>query len=317
MARDITARFDMGNTVRIKLPRISIEVSRRHAERLRDALNAILPERIENLMHDPRVTDLSVLRAAHALLAERHQDTENLAVAIDHIEREGEQQHAPAAPVPDRLYLLCMWGDVDPQVCGPYRDEQERLEAAQDSRRAHGEDNGLFRVDANGSLRVSSFTGGELEMPPARRGCTLCNCGAAGERFGLPVCTYHLEHTEDDPQCPKCMTADQEQLEDGRQLLRELRDMPAADATRSCERCGSNPAPYRLQGVALCQSCDELLQAVAVGDRVRDPLDGTWREIVRIDGIADGGTCHMRDGGCMSVAECVRAEKRLPSEALD
>ena len=266
MPRDITARHEHGSTVRIKLPRITVEVSRRHAERLRDALNAILP------VHE-----------------------------------------APA----DRLYLLCMWGDVEPQVCGPYRDEQERTEAAQDSRRAHGDENGLYRLDTNGSLRLSTFTGAELEMPTVRKRCTLCNCDATGERFGLPVCTYHLEHTEDDPQCPTCAqaaadAAAAEQLEDGRQLLRELRDMP-----RSCERCGSDPAPYRLQGVALCQSCDETLNAVAVGDRVRDPLDGTWREIVRIDGIADGGTCHMRDGGCMSVAECVKAEKRLPSEALD
>ena len=84
----------------------------------------------------------------------------------------------------------------------------------------------------------------------------------------------------------------------------------------TCGRCGSNPAPHRLQGVALCQSCDETLNAVAVGDRVCDPFDGTWREIVRIDGIADGGTAHMRDGGCMSVAECVKAEKRLPGEGV-
>ena len=156
MPSDITARHEIGDTVQIKLPRILLEVSRRHAERLRDALNAILP---------------------------------------------------PEATAADRRYLLCMWGDVDPEVCGPYRDEQERTEAAQDSRRAHGEENGLFRIDANGSLRVSSFTGAELEMPVARKGCTLCNCGAVGERFGLPVCTYHLEHTEDDPQCPKCAQA--------------------------------------------------------------------------------------------------------------
>ena len=259
--RTVTVRVEAG-TVRLHLPRAAFDLSKCEATELRDALNGVIPERIADLMHDPRISDLDVLRAAQALLAERHQDTENLAVAIDHLEREGEQPALEPVPAPDRLYLLCMWGDVDPQVCGPYRDEQERTEAAQDSRRAHGEANGLFRVDANGSLRVSSFTGGELEMPPAPTPATVA-------------------------------------------------------AARSCERCGSDPAPYRLQGVALCQSCDELLQAVAVGDRVRDPLDGTWREIVRIDGLADGGTCHMRDGGCMSVAECVRAEKRLPSEALD
>lgn len=152
----VTARNDMGKTVQIVLPGVTVETHIDHARELRDALGAILPT---------------------------------------------EQ------PAPDRLYLLCMWGDVDPQVCGPYRDEQERTEAAQDSRRAHGEENGLFRVDANGSLRVSSFTGGELEMPPAPRSCCLCGCGAVGERFGLPVCAYHQEHTEDDPQCPKCAQA--------------------------------------------------------------------------------------------------------------
>jgi len=35
-----------------------------------------------------------------------------------------------------------------------------------------------------------------------------------------------------------------------------------------------------------------------------------------ISTAVDGGTAHMRDGGCMSVAECARCEIRLPSEAL-
>ena len=42
---------------------------------------------------------------------------------------------------------------------------------------------------------------GEEEKP---RRCTLCGCDATGERFGFPVCTYHYDHTEDDPQCPTC-----------------------------------------------------------------------------------------------------------------
>jgi hypothetical protein len=71
-------------------------------------------------------------------------------------------------------------------VCGPYADEAERTEAAQDSRRAHGEANGLFRVDTDGDrVTVSSFTGRELEMPeppkpepPAKR-CEFCNMADA------------------------------------------------------------------------------------------------------------------------------------------
>ena len=122
---------------------------------------------------------------------------------------------------------------------------------------------GADRVDVagTGKVTVDTFTGGELE--PSRR-CCLCRCDATAEAYGLPVCGYHVDHTEDDPQCPRC----------------------AADA--------------------------RLL--VAVGDRVRDPQDGAWREIVRIDD--DEGTVYMRDGGCMSVRECAAAEKRLPSESL-
>ena len=257
-AIDITARIEPDG-VSIKLPRLRVEVSRRQAERLRDVLSTILPERITDLMHDPRINDLDVLRAAQAMLAERGQDTESLSYAIDHI---------------------------------------------------------------------------KASRNPKR--CALCNCDATDEVYGFPVCGYHVDHTEDDPQCPKCAapetywsdqngnhwcdpcvvapddtegltraapqpgdewwchecsawlpaTAAEEADEDGRQILREVR------ATR----------PARVP--------------VVVGDRVRDPHDGTWREIVHIEGHVDGGTAHMRDGGCMSVAECARCEIRLPSENL-
>ena len=190
------------------------------------------------------------------MLAERGQDTESLAVAIDHLEAsrhpkrctlcrcattaevhgfpvcdyhvDHTEDDAPCPTCnPPRLHLLHMWGDVEPELSGPFKDERDRTEGAQDYRRAHGDGNGVFRLDiaSDGSVNVATFTGAELEMPPAR----------------LPV---------------------------------------------------------------------------AVGDRVRDPHDGTWREIVHIDGLVDGGTAHMRDGGCMSVAECARCEIRLPSEAL-
>ena len=124
-----------------------------------------------------------------------------------------------------KLHLLHLWGDVEPELTGPYADEQDRTEAAQDYRRAHGEENGVFRIDVvgGGYVTVASFSGAELDVP-------------------------------EPPRVP-----------------------------------------------------------VAVGDRVRDPLDGTWREVMSIDPC---GTVNMRDGGCMSVAECAAAEKRLPSEDL-
>ena len=304
---------DVGATVgrdgvEIKLPRLRVEIERRQAERLRDALNTVLPavptdtcigcckqferenmvdsgwlyglvcpgcahsviddveaaltardsqeapyappERID-LEHDPRVSDLQVLRAARALLAERAQDTESLSVVIDHIEAsrnpkrctlcrceatdevhgfqvcgyhvDHTEDDAPCpACNPPKLHLLSIAGDVEPELSGRYDNERERTEAAQDYRRAHGDEDGLFRLDiaAGGRVTVDTFSGAELD-------------------------------------------------------------------------------PARLQ--------------VAVGDRVRDAMDGgRWREIVRID----DGTAYMADGGCMSVAECATCEKRLPSEAL-
>ena len=83
-AVDVNATVEAGDLVRIKLPRVVVECERRQAERLRDALNAVLPKQIEDLLHDPRISDLHVLQAARTLLSERAQDVENLSVAIEH-----------------------------------------------------------------------------------------------------------------------------------------------------------------------------------------------------------------------------------------
>ena len=311
----------------IKLPRLTVVVEVAQARRLRDALNAALPAQITDLMHDPRVSDVDVLRAAQALLAERSQDTENLGVAIEHLERtghvrlhesacprcEGDGRIAPvtrpgafetcstcggngkrAARVERRLHLLSIAGDVEPTLSGAYDTEQERLEAAADYRRAHGDEDGLFRVDVTGDpgadVLIESFGAGELLASPRR--CVLCRCEATGEVYGFAVCDYHHDHSEDDPRCPHCA------------------------AKHTCERCENRKAEHVIRDVALCGRCSDVVASVAVGDRVRDPLDGTWREIVGIDGLADGGTCHMADGGCMSLDECAATEKRLPSEGL-
>ena len=296
---DITARIEHDG-VSIKLPRLRVEVSRRQAERLRDVLNTVLPEQIEDLMHDPRVSDVNVLRAAQAILAERWQDTENLAVAIEDLERNPERDpHRPPASAPPkverRLHLLSIAGDVDPALSGAYDTEQERLEAAADYRRAHGPEDGLFRVDVTGDpgadVLIEPFGAGELLASPRR--CVLCRCEATGEVYGFAVCDYHHDHCEDEPRCPHCA------------------------AKHTCERCENRNAENVIRDVALCGRCSDVVASVAVGDRVRDPLDGTWREIVGIDGLADGGTCHMADGGCMSLDECAAADKRLPSESLE
>ena len=92
--------------------------------------------------------------------------------------------------------------------------------------------------------------------------CTLCGCGATGEAFGFPVCDYHVDHTEDDPQCPDCMTADEEQLADGRQLLRETRE-PVPVLTDS-------------DGLHYCPACTEQTGAWGLHDEQPDPGDEWW-----------------------------------------
>lgn len=309
--------------VLLTLPAVQVLVSRENARRLRDVLGAVLPEQIVDLMHDPRVADLEILRAAQAILAERGQDTENLGVAIDALQARASgtsRLHENVCPrcagdgrsrlwdgtdsepcslcegtgkALPRLHLLSIAGDVEPELSGAYDTERERLEAARDYRRAHGPEDGLFRVDvdATGTVTVDTFSGAELGPQPRR--CVLCKCDATGEAYGFAVCDYHSDHSEDDPRCPHCA------------------------GKYTCERCENRHAEHVVRDVALCDRCNDVVQSVAIGDRVRDPMDGRWREIVGIDGLADGGSCHMKDGGCMSLAECAAADKRLPSESLD
>ena len=177
---------DVGATVGadgvlLTVPAVQVLVSRENAERLRDALSTVLPVQID-LEHDPRVSDVQVLRAARSLLGERSQDTENLAVAIDHIERDAAMTAGRAATQGGtrtaedrpRRYLLNLWGDVEPELSGPFKDERDRIEAAQDYRRAHGPEDGLFRVDG-----VGQREGGHVHGRGA--------CAAAAPLRAVPV----------------------------------------------------------------------------------------------------------------------------------
>ena len=161
-----TATVWENGRVNLNLPNVSIITERREAETLRDQLNAALPERIENLVLDPRIKDLHVLQAAQAIAAEHE-------------------------------------------------------------------------------------------------------CHSVVQQIGNMIELYY---------------ADAAQLEDGRQILSEQRDMTRAERETR----------------------------VAIGDRVRDPMDnGRWRTVTRIEGT----TVYMADGGCMGIDEC--REIRLPSEKLD
>ena len=293
------ATLHANGRVNVTLPNLSIITERREAETLRDQLNAILPQpaaaavaRERDLMLEPSIRDIDVLRAAQAIAAEHechsvvrqignmielycHEDAQR---DMTPAERDGGEQRDS----PWKLHLLSIMGDVEPVLSGPFEDERDRVEAAQDYRRAHGDEDGLYRIDATGDVKVSTFAGNELPDHPRR--CALCRCDATEAKYGFPVCAYHYQHGEDDPPCPACTGGDAEQLEDGRQILSELRDMPRTERETR----------------------------VAVGDRVRDPMDnGRWRTVTRIEGT----TVFMADGGCMGIDEC--REIRLPSEALD
>ena len=65
-------------------------------------------------------------------------------------------------PVEDmRLkWLLVVWGDVEPDLLGPYMDGEARDKAAVELKRAHGDDNGIFMLDAEGLPEVGAYSGG-------------------------------------------------------------------------------------------------------------------------------------------------------------
>lgn len=57
-------------------------------------------------------------------------------------------------------YLLHVWGSVEPELHGPYATDEERVEAA---RALASDEDGVFRVDATGSVEVGAFAGWEIE----------------------------------------------------------------------------------------------------------------------------------------------------------
>ena len=254
-----------------------------------------------------------------------------MAVAIDHMERDaGAQSERGPRPPEWRLHLLSIMGDVEPALSGPYQDEDERLDAARDYRRAHGPEDGLYRLDVDvnsGNVRVDGFSGSELADGPRR--CTLCKCDATGERFGFAVCDYHAEHTEDDPQCPTCAASVDTGLRETREPVPVLTDSRGLHYCHACteqagEAWGFHDEHPDASDEWWCDSCECGLTPAAWkreangrqikrGDRVRDPHGGAWRTVARVENT----TVHMTDGGCMGIDECLRSDVRLPSEALD
>ena len=67
------------------------------------------------------------------------------------------------------FFLLVIWGDVSPEIKGPYQSDIERVALARKHRARSGERDGLFRLDVaplakpGRRIHVSAFAGAELE----------------------------------------------------------------------------------------------------------------------------------------------------------
>jgi hypothetical protein len=77
---------------------------------------------------------------------------------LDVVDRENQTQH----------WLIVVEGDVEPELRGPYKDDDARLQAARKIHADSSEDDwpGLFRLDVRGvihSVEVDSFAGYEME----------------------------------------------------------------------------------------------------------------------------------------------------------
>jgi hypothetical protein len=69
----------------------------------------------------------------------------------------------PAKEPEPAKHLLVMWGDVEPQLIGPFDTDEARLEAARKHRREQSDEDGLYMLDAVGPVSVWPFTGGDLD----------------------------------------------------------------------------------------------------------------------------------------------------------
>lgn len=65
-------------------------------------------------------------------------------------------------------YLLIMHGDVAPELKGPYDSEEERDQAAAIWRDRNGDDDGIYRLDAEGKVEVDSYGSGEMDRLVAK-----------------------------------------------------------------------------------------------------------------------------------------------------
>ncbi len=99
-------------------------------------------------------------------------------------------------------YLLFIWGDVEPNLEGPFGTHGERLARARELRRDEGDEHGVYWLDVTGSgaLEIGAFAGNALDEDDddVRRFLNHYRC---------PQCDYHWSDAWDctcDDDCPNC-----------------------------------------------------------------------------------------------------------------
>lgn len=98
-------------------------------------------------------------------------------------------------------YLLFIWGDVEPNLEGPFGSHGERLARAQELRREEGDEHGAYWLDVTGSgaLEVGAFTGGVLDEGDGKYRFL--------NHYRCPQCNHHWSDVWNclcDDDCPKC-----------------------------------------------------------------------------------------------------------------
>jgi hypothetical protein len=60
-------------------------------------------------------------------------------------------------------YLLIVWGDLDPEIMGPFDTVEFRDRRAREIRKARGDKDGIYTLSAAGKVEVDSYAGSFFE----------------------------------------------------------------------------------------------------------------------------------------------------------
>lgn len=107
---------------------------------------------------------------------------------------EWRQQSKEEETSKKQFYTIFVWGDVEPEIFGPFDTEEERDEKSHEIRRKEGSDEGglyMLNVSASGNLEVGAYTGGFFDQDDGLE-----------EDGGTPeqVVSQFLNHYR----CPRC-----------------------------------------------------------------------------------------------------------------